>query len=770
MPQEFDLPVPLYLVGDNAPSVSPGADPDLFGHAHLSPTEPVDVRSHQSFTLTYTVGSLGIDDTGGIRIAWRTVGDTGRLQMTDPKAANFVTAESNGQGRLDLSYARMGGQRPWGEILTITQRGGYLKSGEVITIRIGDQRQGSPGLLIQTFTEAGRDFKVMADVQATGNFTPLPNIQLTVPVVAGPPVAWKAVTASKRRIGEAFFLGIKTEDAWGNPAVSPAGEITIRADQKVNNLPETLTFDGNTQTLTLENLSADQAGFITFSLIRDDQVIATAGPVSIEDSEYGGYWGDLHGQSGETIGIGRIEDYMNFARNKAFLDVTCHQGNDFQIRDVFWAHLNTISADWNEPDRFTVFPGYEWSGNTAVGGDHNVIYSQEGGALFRCSHALIEDRHDLEKDANTLTDLYQKIHDSGHDTVIFAHIGGRYADINYDHDPILETAVEIHSDWGTFEWIASDSFALGRRIGIVANSDGHKGRPGASYPGISEFGAYGGLTCFLAKSNTREDLFEAMRRRRHYATTGCRIVMDVTASLSQSAIVYPQDPKATNTGAKSQTAAMMGDIVATDANHALIQCHVRYAVGIERIELRDGTRVLKQFRPYDDQSLGKRLRLTWSGAEYRGRGRNTLWQGQARVKGATISKVTPLNRWNPERKFEHDAHELTWESVTTGNFMGADLWLDDDQAEIMITTNHGDLNVPLYDLGLDPVVLDCGGLERQLTATRLPDDTLECSLIFHHRVELSKGRDHPIWICVVTEDGHKAWSSPIYFIDPIDQD
>ena len=170
------------------------------------------------------------------------------------------------------------------------------------------------------------------------------------------------------------------------------------------------------------------------------------------------------------------------------------------------------------------------------------------------------------------------------------------------------------------------------------------------------------------------------------------------------------------------------------------------------------------------KALGKRLRLTWSGAEYRGRGRNTLWQGRARVNGATISKVTPLNRWNPERKFDHHAHELTWESVTTGNFMGADLWLDDDQAEIMITTNHGDLNVPFNDLGLEPVVLDCGGLERQLTVTRLPDGPLASSLSFQHRVELPKGRDHPIWISVVTEDGHKAWSSPIYFIDPINQE
>ena len=199
--QTFDLPVPPELVGDNAPSVLPGLDPAMLGHASLSPTEPVEVRTFQSFVLTYTVGTLGIDDTVGIRIAWRTVGDTGRLQMTDPAAPNYVTAESNGEGRLSLEYARMGGQRPWGEILTIRQHGGYLRPGETITIRFGDRRQGSPGLLIQTFAEAGRDFRVMADVQATGNFYPLPDNQLTVPVVPGPASTWKAVTATQRRPG-----------------------------------------------------------------------------------------------------------------------------------------------------------------------------------------------------------------------------------------------------------------------------------------------------------------------------------------------------------------------------------------------------------------------------------------------------------------------------------------------------------------------------------------------------------------------------------------
>ena len=67
--------------------------------------------------------------------------------------------------------------------------------------------------------------------------------------------------------------------------------------------------------------------------------------------------------------------------------------------------------------------------------------------------------------------------------------------------------MEIHSAWGTFEWLMEDCFRRGYRVGVVANSDGHKGRPGASYPGASQFGAYGGLTCFLMDRLSRDDLF-----------------------------------------------------------------------------------------------------------------------------------------------------------------------------------------------------------------------------------------------------------------------
>ena len=84
MTRQFDLPVPRDLVGDNAPSVLPGDDPAILGHATLGPTDPVEVRTFQSFTLTYTVGSLGLDDSGGIRIAWRRMPPTSRVTSTQP--------------------------------------------------------------------------------------------------------------------------------------------------------------------------------------------------------------------------------------------------------------------------------------------------------------------------------------------------------------------------------------------------------------------------------------------------------------------------------------------------------------------------------------------------------------------------------------------------------------------------------------------------------------------------------------------------------------
>ncbi|MCF6233542.1 MAG: DUF3604 domain-containing protein [Rhodobacteraceae bacterium] len=753
------------MVGDNGPSVWPGDDPSILGSAVLEPVGPTEVRSFQTFRLVYTVGKLGLDDTGGIRVAWRYIGDAGQPQFNDPAAANFVSATSNGQGRLELKYDKRGGQRPWNEILTVFQSGGYLTQGDQITVIFGDTSGGSPGMLTQTFVEGGREFRVMADVQATGNYCELAD-QLAIPIVAGPPVSWHAAIPTLRRPDETFHLGLKAEDKWGNPTAQAGATLRLEPSLPVTGLPEQLEYAPEDRAITLENLTVADQGILRIKVFAGDTQVAEAGPLVIRQGDIAGFWGDLHGQTGETIGTNTIESYLDFARNKAFLDVTSHQANDFQVTAEFWAHLNQQTALMDEPGRFTVFPGYEWSGNTAVGGDHNVFFRTEGRPIRRCSHALLEDRADMASDAHTLTDLYKAFNDTGEDVVMYAHVGGRYANIFYDHDPLIETSVEMHSAWGTFEWILTDGFPLNRRVGVVCNSDGHKGRPGASYPGDSIFGAYGGLTCFLTDRNDRDAIFEAQRRRHHYGTTGCRMFMDVAVKLPSPGILFDRNPDAMpDTKTHPVVEAMMGDIVRTDARTVQFSGEIIAHAGIERIEIRNGTEVIKTVRPYEERDLGNRIRVLWSGAEYRGRGRNTNWTGRAQFENATITRFETINQWNPDSLFEQRGSDtVIWKTVTTGNFMGFDAWVDGAQsaAGLAITTNHGNLTLALADITLQDITLDAGGLERKLTVFRLPDAPLQRQLSFSQSISLDDDGDNPLWICVTTEDGFQAWSSPIY--------
>lgn len=754
-------PVASELVGDNAPSVRPGDDPALYGTATLHPVTPVETRSFQTFKLTYTVGRLGIDDTGGIQVAFRLIGDAGKAQTTDPAAPNYVTASSTGAGRIRLEV-REGGPRPWKLLVTAYQSGGYLNEGEQIEIIFGDTSQGSPGMVMQTFVEAGYEFRVATDVQATNNYLPLAQ-QFSVPIIAGPVHRWRAVLPSLRRPGERFQLGLKAEDVWGNPTAQAKGHIRLEPSLPVKGLETEFTYAPEDRALTIENLSCATEGTLHIKVFVDGTEVTEAGPLIIRKGIVAGFWGDLHGQSGETVGIGSIESYFDFARNKSFLDITSHQGNDFQINNPFWARLNQLTAERDEPGRHVVFPGYEWSGNTAVGGDHNVFFRHEGRQIRRCSHALLEDRSDLDTDCNTLTELYAAFENE--DVVMYAHVGGRYANIAYDHDPLLETAVEMHSAWGTFEWILTDGFKLGRRVGVVCNSDGHKGRPGASYPGSAKFGSYGGLTCFLSETLDRDAIFEAMRRRHHYGTTGCRMHIDVRVALPDGGTLYERNPAALPDTPRHQVkAAIMGDIVQSASGTVELNVEVAAHAGIERIEIRSGETVLETIRPYTAADLGNRIRVLWSGAEYRGRGRNTTWRGRAQFNAAKINRFETINRWNPERLFEQrGSASVVWDTITTGNFMGFDTWLDDGNAgHLTIATNHGEITADLDDIGVEDHVLNAGGLERKLRVFRLPDAPLKREISVSRPITLNATGDTPVWICVTTEDGYQAWSSPVY--------
>jgi hypothetical protein len=243
--------------------------------------------------------------------------------------------------------------------------------------------------------------------------------------------------------------------------------------------------------------------------------------------------------------------------------------------------------------------------------------------------------------------------------------------------------------------------------------------------------------------------------------------IDLGVELAGGGTLYERNPQARpDTPTHEVSRVMMGDIVRTGDAEATLSFEVGAHAGIERIEIRNGLDVLETIRPYGESDLGRRVRVLWSGAEYRGRGRNTTWRGRARVTGARIERFETINLWNPERLFEQRGSDtIVFDTVTTGNFMGFDAWLSDtDSGRLQVTTNHGDLDLDLAQIGLEDTVLEAGGLARRLKVMRMPDERLGRNVKIERKIPLKASGDNPIWIAVTTEDGYQAWTSPVYLI------
>jgi hypothetical protein len=719
---------------------------DLLGSARIDPIRQAVAGSHASFDLTYTAGRYGIDDTGGLRIVQRFASDMGEPQFKDPAAANYVTVAASNGAVLDCRWDVKGNIRPWDKTLFIKVVRGFLKEGERIVVRFGDPSGGSPGMRMQTFCEDSFELKVLVDAFATYDFAELP-ASPALKIVAGAAARWTAVIPTIGAPGEPFALRLRADDRWGNPAPFGRTSVGLRTGAAVAGLPERLALQEGDCTATVEGLSVSAEAELVIDVAGDDgSLLARSNPMRVlPPHSRRAYWADLHGQSEETIGTNSAGDYFRFGRDRAFLDAIGHQGNDFQITRGFWSDLQGLVKEFDAPGRCAVFLGYEWSGNTGLGGDHNVIFLHPNGRIRRSSHALVADLSDAADDCPTARDLYRSL--EGAEAFLIAHVGGRYADLAAAAEHGVMPAVEIHSAWGTFPWLLHDAFRLGLRPGIVANSDDHKGRPGASHPGASRFGCYGGLTCFLARELTREAIFECLRERRHYATTGARILLHA-AALSPD-------------GAEE---ALMGQVLTTRARRVRFRVDALCPAPVERIEAYNGEGHVATVRPFGPAQLGRRIRVMWEGAEYRGRGRETVWDGSLRVEGNTVEGFTAINFWNAEKTVRREPDgALSWRSLTTGGSSGIEVSLGEPASgRLRIDTPLVRCSVEVAAVGLEDTVFEAGGLERRVRIYRLPDRNPVFAFREEFDMDIAEGRDNPVYARVVLEDGHAAWSSPIY--------
>ena len=714
----------------------------LYGWAELSPKDPIQAGSIGSWSVTYHVGRYGIDDSGMIRVARRFVSDWGKPQDDRPEALDYMSVGTTGQARVRARYDSQSHVRPWQKSVTIYVDDGHLGLGETVTLRLGDTAGGSPGTRAQTFCEPRFELKVLVDCFGTGAFVELESAG-TVEIVSGPASELQLILPSDVEKDQSFRVSLKALDQWGNPATAHEGNFRFSGIESFEGLPERGVFEtGNHGILHFEDVRVKEEGIHWIQAEDSDPGLsALSNGITVHPNTPAlrRFWGDLHGQSEETVGTKSVDEYFAFARDQACVDFAGHQGNCFQITQTTWELIREVVRHYHEPARFVTFLGYEWSGLTSAGGDRNVYYLGDDGPLHRCSHWLVDDASDVDLDCYPVTELYRRLR-GRNDVLIIPHVGGRYSDLRF-HDPELEPLVEIYSSWGEFEWLLEQAFQQGCRVGISCGSDDHKGRPGASYPGSSTFGVRGGLMCVFASELTREAIWEALWKRQCYGTTGQRIGLQVE----------------TDAGVP-----MGGEAVVSHPPTFRVQ--IAGTNEVERVELRRVLRCVDSAPPISDTARSRNeVRISWRGARNKGRKRAARWDGSLECQGTRIEEARGYAFDSPAEGIrEVSENEVVWESVTTGDADGIVLTLNPpDLGVLRFVTNLSSFELALEDLSDAPVVYPAGGERLEVQVEREP-----LGLGRSVRVDLQDDElpdsPTPYHVMVLQRDGAKAWSSPIW--------
>ena len=494
-------------------------EPGGLGELTAESLGPFEARSHQTIRQTWTAGTRSVATGGGFWVARHFNVNYGPFQTDDPAGdgyATIATTDADATFEADVYMARgpHGGFRAPEPALVFRVASGQVDPGETVTITYGDTSGGGRGLLMTGTSSARMPLPLYVDLDASGEWRPLPILPF---VVSGTRVAGvHGFAPSVVAPGEPFELSVRAQDAFFNRATGAIPAFEVRVDGDVR-----ATTPAGTEPITVVELTLDEPGPHWVEIrSADGEIRGGANPVLVEENPARRiYWGDTHGHSGYAEGIGTIDFFMTFARDDARLDFVTHSEHDVWLDDAEWELSRSAVQAFDEPGRFIPYLGWEWTRHARFGGHHNVLFRDAEG----------KDRVSA-LEYPTLSELYQGLHaryDPAEVLVIpHAHNPGDYR----QSDPQLEPLIEMMSMHGTFEWFVRQYLSHGHQVGLVAASDDHLSHPGYSAPNRNSLAQRGGLGAVLAPEKSRDAIFDAMKQRRTYATTGDRIILDVTVN------------------------------------------------------------------------------------------------------------------------------------------------------------------------------------------------------------------------------------------------
>lgn len=258
---------------------------------------------------------------------------------------------------------------------------------------------------------------------------------------------------------------------------------------------------------------------------------SAAGGLDFEVPGYRLFFGDIHQHSSLSDGMGTVEDAYTRSRDRYGLDFAALADHEWFVRNRLlpseWAYIRAVNASFHAPGEFISIPAYEWTGRRyPLGPGHkNVYFQDESHPIYSLEDSLYD----------STPELFEAVK-AAEAVAVPHHIGWTGVDWEH-HDPVAQPDVEIVSVHGAFEHIgnepighrggipgmfAQDGLERGLRFGLIGSSDGH---------GLIHHHGVGrkkdpwrqGLTGLWAPELTREAVFEALKARRVYATSGTPI-------------------------------------------------------------------------------------------------------------------------------------------------------------------------------------------------------------------------------------------------------
>lgn len=599
-----------------------------------------------------------------------------------------------------------------------------------------------------------------------------------------------------------FNIHVHPEDVWGN-VVKDATGLSVRLEIADNNQPDRpivskeleVPAKGWANTVFTELVLPQEGRYTIRTILHSTSSAAGAPelkpsilPLTVAPLPLGAprpFFADLHVHSDDTVGTHDSLYNFSYGRDIAALDILGYTANDFNVTAPRWDATLALIRELNKPGSFVIFPGTEWCGNSAAGGDHNVVFL---GNLSQRDPEFPIDRHgnvarsfewnehgpsDLVPGAWPLDELYATYaHDTeGH--LLIPHVGGRRCNLGWHH-PGLERLVEVGSAWGQFEWLLQDSVRRGWKMGVSANSDEHRGRCGGGVPGSAVFGTRGGLTGVLTGKLERGDVASALRARRTFATTGERLV----------GLVSTPDGK-----------HVQGDEwKATSGELLQLSYHFLGNKGFSSIEAWDASGLVWKRDLWAEAKEEKKiplLRMSWGGARLYDRYREAVWDGTLEISGgdASVQSYEIFGGFddNPEDFVKQlDSTKIGFSSRTSGDTDGAHLHFKDGKlpSTIAITgTLHGYVKVgdplagnqhkaqPTYELTATweelakpggKSISIAGGAELFVRAEVIPDVALPVEVQGTASFNATQGDEKAIYFVGREWSGHKVITSPVF--------